>query len=141
MMNAALGQRCLFRNPNPLNAAGDPHWPEYDATSMTYLDISEAHVTPKHHFREPFLTFWTSVVPELLTATSQNATSPLVCPEEIAENIIIAFSIVSYLLCACVLLVCLSVAREPTLYINSKYAVMKTPNLSATPSISGPSDS
>ncbi|KAH3723737.1 acetylcholinesterase-like [Dreissena polymorpha] len=139
-------------NPNPLNAAGDPQWPEYDAMSMTYLDISAAHVTPKHHFREPFMTFWTSVVPELLTATSQNATSPLVCPEEIghiikvnlvsAENIIIALSIVSFcLLCACVLLVCLSVAREPTLYSNSKYAVMKTPNLSETPSISGPSDS
>ncbi|KAH3723451.1 hypothetical protein DPMN_049239 [Dreissena polymorpha] len=139
-------------NPNPLNAAGDPQWPEYDAMSMSYLDISAAHVSPKHHFREPFMTFWTSVVPELLTATSQNATSPLVCPEEIghtikvnlvtAENIIIALSIVSFcLLCACVLLVCLSVAREPTLYINSNNAVMKTPNLSETPSLSSPTDS
>ncbi|KAH3723525.1 hypothetical protein DPMN_049315 [Dreissena polymorpha] len=54
---------------------------------MTYRDISAAHVTPKHHFREPFRTFRTSVVPELLTATSQNATSPLVCPEEIGHTI------------------------------------------------------
>ncbi|KAH3713996.1 hypothetical protein DPMN_073799 [Dreissena polymorpha] len=119
---------------------------------MTYLDISAAHVTPIHHFREPSMTSRKSLVPELLTATSQNSISPLLCHKEIghtinvimvsAENIIIALSIVSFcLLCACVLLVCLSVGRDPTLYRNSKYAVMKTPILKETPSISGTSDS
>lgn len=80
------------------------------------------------YFRQPYMTFWTSLVPALLldtanfTAADDNITETI-CPEEIgnlfkinmltAENIILALSIMSASLLLAVFLICgFSIARE-----------------------------
>lgn len=85
---------------------------------MPYLDISHTSVSSRH-FREPYMSFWTKIVPALVRDTrdaADDTSATNVCPEEIgsmfhvnmltAENIILALTIVSAALLLAFFLVC-----------------------------------
>ena len=95
---------------------------------MQYVDISHLGALPMSYFRQPYMTFWTSLIPALVRDTSVSEIDDpmdMVCPAEIgtlfqvnmltAENMILALSIMGTVLLLAVLLICsFSVAREGT---------------------------
>lgn len=104
---------------------------------MQYLDISRAGASLKSYFRQPYMAFWTAIVPALLRDTANETAddTPMAddCPEQIgllfkvnmltAENIILALSIISASLLLAFFLVCgYSIAREGT---HSEYNLKK----------------
>ena len=115
---------CFYRNPASPVKVYSPTWPPYDVDTTSYLDISHDQLSANQHFRQPYMTFWTKIVPSLLNMSTEN-TCNLDCNYSkergqlfrvnmhVAENIILSLSIISGCLLLAVLLICaLSVAKQ-----------------------------
>lgn len=126
----ATAHSFLFRNPAaPVALTSDvPVWPPYDDATSPYFDISHDQISANQHFREPYMTFWTKIVPSLLqmdedfwdeSTCSSNCSSndekgPLFGVNMVvAENIMLTLSIMSGCLLFAVFLICaFAISRE-----------------------------
>lgn len=103
-------------------------WPPFNNVTSPYAEITHSSISDKQYFREPQMTFWTQIVPSLLSLT-QPSEDYVTCNSEcepvtmygrffnidlnLAENIIISFIIMSACLLLALLMICsFSVAKE-----------------------------
>lgn len=113
-------------DPNSPNAEGDP-WPKFDPVTSSYAEISHMTVSNRKYFREPAMTFWTQVVPNIMeqtyeTSQPEGVSTVSVMAEQsdrlhmsflLSENIIILLIIISSCLLIAYILLCLfSITRS-----------------------------
>ena len=110
----------------PIQVPGLSDWPEYSEMTSPYLDITSDGLLSRQYFREPFVTFWTKIIPSLIelgtVSVEQSDTTDVPMTRTLSdrlnidnvtsENIIIALVTISgSLLIACLLICSLAVIR------------------------------